>query len=91
MSPVYWLGGVCAGESAAICFLWGVCVCVWGFVFLCDLCGWVCGGMFSVGWVGVYVGWCFCVYSNICLHVSACGCFSFGNLLGNLDCLFCNE
>ena len=39
ISPVYWLGGVCAGGSAAICFLWGGCVCVWGFVFLCDLCG----------------------------------------------------
>jgi hypothetical protein len=64
----------------------GLCFCVYS-----NLYGWVCGGIFSVGCVCVYVGLCFCVYSNICLHVSACGCLSFGNLLGNLDCMFCNE
>jgi hypothetical protein len=55
------------------------------------LWGWGCGYIFSVGRVCVHVGLCFCVYSCICLHVSVCGCLSFGNLLGNLDCMFCNE
>ena len=88
---------VCAAFWRQVVFgSWCVCVCddtrLCIYVYLLeDACGGGSVVVFSVGQACVYVGLCFCVYSSICLHVSAYGCLSFGNLLGNLDCMFCNE
>jgi len=71
MSPICWLGGVCAGGSAAVCFLWGGWVCMWVCVFVYfQICT---GGSAAVCFLW---GVCVCGFVFLCVfeHLFACVC-----------------
>jgi hypothetical protein len=75
MSPICWLGGVCTGGSAAVCFLWGGWVCMWVCVFVyIQICT---GGSAAVYFLwGVCVCMWVCVF--VCIRTSVCMCLHVG-------------